>query len=213
MVMGLLVSEAGTAQTLGYFLTDLKGEPITNTYSKVTEGSPFFYPEWLKGRAVGMDGKVYDNLSVKLNLLDPGIHYLDDQQKEYRMSIPIKELTLTNYEKRTTYTFIPAGSRCQGNPQAWYQVLDSGSAWLLKYETRTLIEVKPYGSAIPEEHVSPTTRYLVLTPQNCQAIKSPMDLWEKLQTLKPGFTEKPRGKTNSKKLEDELVNINRLFNQ
>jgi hypothetical protein len=210
--LGLMMGTA-KAQTLGYFLTDLKGDPILNNYSKVTEGSPFFNAEWLKGRAVDMDGKIYDNLSVRLNLLDPGIHYLDDKQQEFRMSIPMKALTLTDYVNGRQYSFIRAGSACQGNPQAWYQVLDSGHAFLLKYETRTLTEVKPYGSAVPEEHIKPLTRYYLLVDKKCEAVKSPLELWENLQKLKPGFAEKPGGKTNAKKIEDELVTLARSFNR
>jgi hypothetical protein len=201
------------AQTVGYFVTDLKGEPIANSYSRVTDGSPFFSQEWLKGRAVGTDGKIYENLTVKLNLLEPGIHFQDDQQRELRMNIPMRELLLSDPASGTVFRFRRAGEICQGNAQSWYQVLDSGRASLLKLDTRILTEVKPYGSSITEEHITASVRFFLVSEGKCRQVKSAGDAWSFLSELRPGFMDKPAGKTNAKKIEDELVRMTGVFNK
>jgi hypothetical protein len=209
----LVFCHVAGAQTVGYFVTDLKGEPILNNYSRVTEGSPFFSHEWLKGRAVGMDGKVYENLTAKLNLLEPGIHFQDEQQREFRMNIPMRELVLSDPASGTSYRFLRSGELCQGNTQAWYQVLDSGRVTLLKLDTRLLTEVKPYGSAVTEEHITASVRFFLLLDGRCRQVRSPAEAWTILSEARPGFTEKPSGKTNAKKLEGELARLTASFNK
>jgi hypothetical protein len=201
------------AQTVGYFVTDLKGEPIANMYSRVTEGSPFFSPEWMKGRAIGMDGKIYDNLTVKLNLLEPGIHFQDEQQRELRMNIPMRELVLADPASGTVFRFRRAGDICEGKSSSWYQVLDSGRASLLKLDTRILTEVKPYGSSVTEEHITASVRFFLVSEGKCRQVKSAADAWSFLSELRPGFMDKPAGKTNAKKIEDELVRMTSVFNK
>jgi hypothetical protein len=201
------------AQTVGYFVTDLKGEPIPNNYSRVTEGSPFFSPEWMKARAIGVDGKIYDNLTAKLNLLEPGIHYQDDQQRELRMNIALRELVLSDPASGTVFRFRRAGEICQGNAQSWYQVLDSGRASLLKLDTRILTEVKPYGSSVTEEHITASVRFFLVADGKCRQVRSTADAWSFLSELRPDFMEKPAGKTNAKKIEDELVRMTGVFNK
>lgn len=214
LILALLLGcHAAGAQTVGYFVTDLKGEPIANSYARVTEGSPFFSHEWLKGRAVGMDGKVYDNLTAKLNLLEPGIHFQDEQQREFRMNIPMRELVLSDPASGTIFRFKRAGDICQGNPQSWYQVLDSGRASLLKLDTRLLTEVKPYGSAVTEEHITASVRYLLVLDGRCRQVRSPSDAWTILSEARPAFMEKPSGKTNTKKMENELLKMVNVFNR
>jgi hypothetical protein len=201
------------AQSVGYFVKDLKGEPIVNLYSRVTEGSPFFSREWMKGRAVGQDGKIYDNLTVKLNLLDPGIHFQDEEQRELRMNIAMRDLVLTDPASGTFFRFTRAGNICKGNPQSWYQVLDSGRATLLKLDTRLLTEVKPYGSAVTEEHITAYVRFFLVVEGNCSQVRSPAEAWAILAEKRPAFMEKPSGKINAKKLEDELVKMVSSFNK
>ena len=211
LLLAIGALQTSRAQSVGYFMTDLKGEPIANAYSRVTEGSPFFNPEWLKGMAIGTDGKVYDNLTVKLNLLDPGVHYQDENMREFRLSSALKEIVLTDPSIGKSFRFMRMGTDCQGKAEAWYQVLDAGAATLLKLDTRVLTEIKPYGSATVEEHISPVIRYFLVQDGACMQVKSPAQLWELLAQKKPGFMEKPSGKTNAKKIEDELLQVMQVY--
>jgi hypothetical protein len=201
------------AQSLGYFMTDLKGEPLTNRYSAVTDGSPYLFDSWMKGKVITTDGKTYDNLSLKINLLDREIIFLNDQQQEIILKNPIREVVLTDLLKSTEYRFIRGITACGQKPDAFEEVLVPGRAQLLKTHVRTLTEVKPYGSATTEEKISASSRYYLLAEDgSCQTVKSPQELWTLLDSRKPGFAEKP-SKTTAKKAEEELIRLAKSFNQ
>jgi hypothetical protein len=200
-------------QAMPGFLYDLKGEAISNKYSEIKEGFPFFSDEWLKGKIVSTDGKIYDNLSLKLNLVENEIHYLDDQSAEYILKTPTRLMVLTDFINKKTYTFIQTSTPCHKNEKTWYQVLDTGKVWLLKSEVKQIITLKAYGSAIMEEKVTSSISYYLYTPAECIQLKDPLDLWEKLDARRPGFSEKPATRVSGKKTEEALKQLSRLFNE
>ena len=201
------------AQNLGYFMTDLKGEPLVNRYSGVTDGSPYLFDEWMKGKVVTPDGKVYENLSLKINLIDHEIIFLNDQQQEIILKNPVKEVVIEDILKKTEYRLLRGKESCGQKTDEFQELLVPGRAQLLKTHIRTLTTIKPYGSAIAEEKITASARYyLVLDDGSCQPVKSAQELWSILESRKPGFAEKP-GKTPSKKMEEELVRLTLGFNQ
>jgi hypothetical protein len=201
------------AQSLGYFLTDLKGEPLVNRYSNVTEGSPYLFDEWMKGTIITPDGKVYDKLSLKINLLDKEIIFLNDQQQEIILKNPVKEVLIEDILRKAEYRFIRGNAACGQKPDDFQELLVPGRTQLLKTHVRTLTTIKPYGSAVEEEKITATARYYLLFEDGiCQPVKSTQELWSMMDSRKPGFAEKP-GKTPSKKMEEEIVRLTRSFNQ
>src|SRR5215208_3030005 len=59
-------------------LTIVGGTPFVNAkFAKVVSGSPYFYEDWLKGSVIMNGGKEYAGLSLKLDLVDNELHYLD----------------------------------------------------------------------------------------------------------------------------------------
>jgi hypothetical protein len=200
-------------QAMPGFLYDLKGETISNKYGKVTEGFPFFSDEWLKGKIVSTSGKTYDNLSLKLNLVENEIHYLDDQAVEFLLKTPARLVVLTDLLYNKSYTFIQTSTPCHKNEKTWYQVLDTGNVWLIKAEVKQIIEIKPYGSATMEEKVTSSISYYLYTPAECTQLKNPRDLWEKLDKRLPGFSEKPASKGSGKKTEETLIQLSRIYNK
>ena len=195
------------------FLFDLKGEVLVNKYGKVTEGSAFFAEEWLKGKFYGSDGKVYDNLALKIDLVENEIYFLNDLSQEMILKTPAKQIILSNIVTGQSFTFIKTDQLCQSNPKTWYQVLDTGRALLIKSQPKQVTAYKPYGSAIMEEKITTSVYYFLLYKQACLAIKSAQDLWEKLNLEIPGFTEKTTAKGSLKKSEEELIRLARLFNE
>ncbi len=195
------------------FLVDLKGEVLVNKYSKVTDGSPFFSDDWLKGKFIGSDGKLYDNLSLKLDLVENDIYFLNDQAKEMILKTPVKHLNLSNSMTGQSFTFIKTDLLCQSNPKTWFQVLDTGKAWLLKSQPKQVSELTTYGSAVTEEKIITGVYYYLLLKQDCFPIKSAQELWEKLNVKNPGFTEKTAVKGPAKKSEEELIRLTRRFNE
>jgi hypothetical protein len=195
------------------FLLDLKGEPLVNKYSKVTDGSPFFSDDWLKGKLISTDGKVYENLALKINLAENDLHYLNDDGKELILKTPIRLVNLSNPVTGQSFDFIKTGTACNANSNIWYQVLDTGSTWLLKSQVKQLFEINTYGSASTEEKISTNVNYHLYHKQECTRVKNAHELWEMLNKLESGFTEKTTVKGGAKKTEEELIRLNRLYNQ
>jgi len=222
LIAGLLFfahSESQTLPTVAVqsgipgFLFDLKGDPLVNKYTKVTEGSPFFSDDWLKGKFISTDGKIYDNLSLKLDLLENDIYYLNDQTQELILKTPVSKIILSNLVTGQSFTFIKTDELCQTTPKTWFQVLDTGKACLLKSQPKQITEHKPYGSSVLEEKITSSVYYFLLYNQDCFTIKSAGELWEKLNDQIPGFSEKTKVKGPVKKSEEELIRLTAEFNK
>jgi hypothetical protein len=219
MLVSLLLSvvpvflQAQQPASVGYFVTDLKGEPITNKDSKLTEGSPFFNQDWFKGKVHTNDGKTFENLSLRINLLENQVHFLSDQQLEMIMKEDLRSVYLTDVSKGSNFFFSRIGGSCGQSPKAWFQVLDTGTVWLLKQDSRSSMETKPYGSASTEEKIISSVRYYLLQGPNCQLAKSAQEAYTFLAGLKPGFAEKPAGKLSPKRLQEDLQTLVGKFNR
>lgn len=195
------------------FLFDLKGEILVNKYSKVTVGSPFFSDDWLKGKFISTDGRIYDNLSLKLDLVENDIYFLNDLSQEMILYTPVSQIILTNFVTNQSFTFIKTDKLCQSNSKIWFQVLDSGKAWLLKSQPKQVIEHKAYGSSVTEENIISNVNYYLFYNQGCYPIKTAIDLWEKLNEQLPGFEERTKVKGQGKKTEEELIRLTGQFNK
>src|SRR5215813_8777887 len=59
------------------------GNPFSMVkYAKVTEGSPFFKDDWMKGSVIVKSGEQYDNQLLRLDLISNELHYLDSMGQE-----------------------------------------------------------------------------------------------------------------------------------
>ncbi len=222
LCVGLFLFSVAKAQTpptvavnpvIPGFLFDLKGEVLVNKYSKVTVGTPFFSDDWLKGKFISTDGKIYDNLSLKLDLVEQDIYFLNEQSQEMKLITPVSQIILTNFVTSQSFSFIKTDILCQSNPKIWFRVLDTGIACLLKSQTKQVIELKPYGSSVSEENIISNVNYFLFYNQVCYPIKTAWELWEKLNDLLPGFEEKTKVKVSGKKTEEELIRLTGLFNK
>lgn len=203
------------AQSLGGFMRGLAGEPIVATqYSKVKEGSPFLYEDWKKGKIILGDGQAYENVPLKLNLLEGTVYYKSDDNQEFVPDAPVKEVMLINEENQKRLRFIHSSFICKEEKKGWYQVLDSGHAWLFRFDSRTLSEVKPYGAAVIEEHITNSGIFMLKYDNQCYKLKNTQELRNKLIMLKPESKEKLPKNGNSKSEEEMssyIKNFNALF--
>jgi hypothetical protein len=200
------------AQSLGGFMRGLAGEPIVATqYSKVKEGSPFLYEDWQKGIIILGDGQSYENLPLKLNLLEGTVHYKTDDNQEFVPDAAVKEVILINVENQKKLQFIHSSFICKEEKRGWYQVLDSGQAWLFRLDSRILSEVKPYGSAVIEEHITNSGIFVLKFDNQCYKLKNTQELRNKLILLKPESKDKLPKNGNSRS-EEEMSSYMKYFN-
>jgi len=214
-VLHYMLLNQSMAQSLGGFIRGLAGEPIVATqYSKVKEGSPFLFEDWQKGKIILGDGQAYENIPLKLNLLEGTVHYKNDDNQEFVPDAAVKEVMLINEENQKRLRFIHSSFICKEEKGGWYQVLDSGQAWLFRFDSRILSEVKPYGSAVIEEHITNSGIFVLKYDNQCYKLKNTQELRNKLIMLKPESKEKLPKNGNSKSEEEMsacIKNFNALF--
>src|SRR5690242_18272578 len=76
------VSKVDETPTRGLFYV-VGGTPFSMAkYANVTEGSPYFNDEWMKGVVIIKSGDQYGNQLLKLDLISNELHYLDSMGQE-----------------------------------------------------------------------------------------------------------------------------------
>jgi hypothetical protein len=189
----------------------INGEPFVGSkFSKVVEGSPFFKDEWMKGSVTLQQGKQYHNLSLKVNLLEGSVIFLNDKNVEIEITTPIREVILTDIMNGNVFRFVHSTFTCNTDGKSWYNILDSGKVQLLRNEKRLLVENKPYGSATIEQYIRNQPEYYILSNGQCFKVKNTAELYRKLTELKPGFKTASTG--NKSKAESDLIQLSQQFN-
>jgi hypothetical protein len=155
------------------------GEPFVNVkFVNLVEGTPYFKEDWLRSVVIDKANHEYKDVSIKIDLLDNNVHYLDEKQKEIVVSTPLKEIVLTD-AAGDNFRFIHSSSfekPVNAPKEGWYLWLCSGQASLYKTFVKNLNETKPYGSAIFEQHIQTTEKYFVLLNNTFLEIKKLKDL-------------------------------------
>ena len=141
------------------------GEPFVNVkFVNLVEGTPYFNEDWLKAVVVDKADHQYKDVSVKIDLVDNNVHYLDEKQKEMILTTPVKEVVLTN-ASGDNFKFVHSSSfekSVNVSKEGWLLWLCTGQASLYKTFVKTLSETRPYGSATTEQRIQTTEKYLIL---------------------------------------------------
>ncbi|WP_336516107.1 hypothetical protein [Pollutibacter soli] len=198
-----------TGQNMYY---SVNGEPFSSAkFSKVVDGTPFFRDEFMKASVILSDGKTYNNLSVKVNLMDGTIVYLNDKNEELEAtSNNIKAVEVIDVMTNAKAKFLHSSMTCIRTGNKWFKVLDSGKVQLLRYEKKVLKETKPYASATAEQHILDDPEYYLLTDTDCIRIKNASDLTKQLALLNSSFKAEGGSK---KKAEPQMVEMVKEFNR
>lgn len=141
---------AANGQRYGRFLqetsalmTDAMGQPFYPQQKYNWEGKVFFPDEYTLATVTTPNGKVYQNIRAKLNLLDNTLLFTDSADREFVATAPIAKVEFEEIPAQKKTTFIrPAGD----TGKALYLVLDSGKATLLKKIFLTYTDQTNFGS-------------------------------------------------------------------
>ncbi len=77
------------------FWADMSGRPLYLQENYVAEGSPYFLDKYYFAEVTMVNGKVYKDIQVKVNILDNQVLYLTDDDKEMVSTSAIKRITLS----------------------------------------------------------------------------------------------------------------------
>lgn len=70
------------------------GTPFVNAKSaKLVSGSPFFKEEMMRGVLISTNGTEYQNILIRLNLLESQVNFLNNQV-EMIVGTPLREVTI-----------------------------------------------------------------------------------------------------------------------
>ncbi|MEJ7911735.1 MAG: hypothetical protein WKF70_01175 [Chitinophagaceae bacterium] len=165
----------------GSFFYSVGGVPLATTeYFDIVEGSPFFRDEWLSGMVVLNSERNIKNLSLRIDLVNNNVHYLDQFGVEFiAQSQQLKELVLEDTVAAKNFRFVYSTSLLPEGPAqkgSWLLWLVSGKASLYKKLIKTVFEQRKYGSATLEQRVDTKELYVVSLDGKLIPVKKLKDL-------------------------------------
>ncbi len=139
------------------------GFPLSATkYVKVTGGSPYLSESWMKGTIVTPAGTQFDNLRLKVDLIDNSVIYLNPKGEEMICVAPLNKIALRDTVTGKTYllenTDVVSG---YSGDKGWLELLSGGKLSLYKQTSKSVTESKAYGSSITEQRIRANEKYLV----------------------------------------------------
>ncbi len=185
-----------------------------NTDSYISESnSPFFSDHWMKSTLVLADGKVQNGLTVKLDLFENKIHFLDDAGNENVSTSPVKEVVLADTANNKVYRLKHSSAfKITGVEAGWYQLLCVGQAELYKKIIKALPrsmtqqseqDIKPLGTSI---------QFFVLIKDNLFRIKKGKDIPELAGEKKAQLQAYAKSKNLNGKSEEDLIELVEYYN-
>src|SRR4051812_13399266 len=182
------------------------GTPFVNAkFVSLVEGTPYFKDEWLKAKITMPGGREYKNISVKIDLYDNELHYLDPKNTEFIATSPVREVAIDDVPGNS-YRFVHTGFIEQTTPiqkKGWLLLMTSGTASLYKTFTKVISESKPYGSATTEQRMRTNESYLVYYNNTLMEIKKIKDAPSVLANKQTELEEFPKNKDDKKLSMDE----------
>ena len=145
-------------------------------FANLTKGSQFFQDEWVRSKLTTPGGTVYNNVEVKLNIVDDKVHFLGENGKELVIKEIISAIELQPNAKGEKYFFLNGSTlSVPGSKKGWHQVLVSDSITLLKSFSKAVVEHKSYGAPI-EYSIETTEDFTVLYNNQAFTVTKPADL-------------------------------------
>ena len=113
----LLISLLSFSQTIDVDKTDKKVTAITNLsasgtpyinakFVRLVSGSPFFNEQMMQLMTPSKDNSEYQNIIIRLNLLESQVNFLNNKQEELIVGTPLREVTLMDTVNQKNYHFI-----------------------------------------------------------------------------------------------------------
>jgi hypothetical protein len=177
-------------------ITYTVGGQIPVKYVDFKDGSPFFKEEWLTSSLTLNNGKSFNGLPGKLDIMAGNFLYKDEKGTELVAQAPIKQIVLT--ENNNPYIFLNASSLPGlAAKKGWYQQLQTGKVSLYRQFEKTIVEQRPYNSATVEQFIKTTEKYYLLKDQTLIPIKKTKDLLEALSNKAAELEKFKKEKSNS----------------
>jgi hypothetical protein len=148
-------------------------------FVRITAGTPFFDEQYMKARLFDANGESYASHSVRLNLFDNEVNFLDAHGNEMVATTPIKKIQLTDTTTGTQYLFvlgdqIPEADKAQA--RVWLQVLVNDKISLCRQIKKTIHKIPAYNTATTDEEIVSVDYYFIRMNANFTRVKTWGDL-------------------------------------
>ena len=163
---------------LNSFFT-VSGSPVVNVrFVRLVDGTPYFSEKWMNAVAISEKGERYRSPQARLDLFDNQLLFLNDNEREFICTIPLKELTLTDTVTKFSYHFVHASGLpfSAGSKKGWFQELVKGKVPLYKQFIKIVNENKPYGSSVAEQTIITAEEFLIGYNNALHIAKKPKDV-------------------------------------
>lgn len=165
----------------GNFSLPAGNAPVSGTKTvDITEGSMFFQNDWAKSKIFTEDLRMYQDISIKVNLMENKIHYLDSLGREFIVGMPVRQISFIQKTTGKEVVFIN-GSILPVKKTGWYLLLFNDSVSLIKSFKKSLQEHTSYGSAT-EYSIKTDESYFLYIKGREYEVRKPLDLIEALPT-------------------------------
>ncbi|MBW0177114.1 hypothetical protein [Sediminibacterium sp.] len=196
------------------FLSDANGRPFKSLRNFEEEGSPYFSADYIKSHIQMQNGKTYYNIPIKINQLTGEIIFKTSDDREMLVVNPFQRIEL-QFEGKT-YVFrsgFPAIDK--QNDMSAYQLLDSGTAILLKYTSVQYQDKQAYNSPnIIRSYSKKENHYIWTSSKGLVRIPKKEEEWAGFfghhQTEMNNFIRKEHVKL---KKEEDIVRMFHYYNQ
>lgn len=189
------------------------GAPATLIARTDVEGSELLYEKWLPANIQSVNGKVYQGVMVKYNLLEDVAYFLGKGDVTMIFSTPIKQFTIEDKENNVSRTFRTGFPNFNGyNGNTFYEVLVDGKVILLKKHLKKITENRAYNSATTVKKIADNISYFMFANGVLVALKRDPKFFQSF----PGNTASTETILNQKstnlKKEEDLIKVVKTFN-
>jgi len=190
------------------------GTPFVNAkFAKLVSGSPFFKEELMRGVLISADGTEYRNITIRLNLLESQVNFLNNQV-EMIVGTPLREVIIWDTINKKNHRFIFSEHiETTDKPEKdFYELLETGRAQLYKQYKKIMREDRPYNSATYEQTIQTNIRYFVLIGGQWKKVTKIKDLVTVLSDKKNEVQQHINTKRLSGDSEEDFQAVIRNYN-
>ena len=200
--------------------TDAFNEALGQIYQpskfvRVTSGSPFFKEQWFSAKLFDADGNRYSCRTVRLNLLDNEINFLDSKGTELIARSPIKQLQLTDTVSGKSYLFV-LGDRIhtaeKEQAHTWLQVLVNDKVSLCRQQKKSIHDNITYGTSTTEEDILTNDIYFVQMNSSFVRVRTWQDFVQLFADKKNDIDQFVHSHHLKGKSEDDYVQLVQYYN-
>ena len=187
---------------------------IDAKFVSMVSGSPFFNDKMMRGIIVSSDGTEYRNITIRLNLMESQVNFLNDNKVEMVAGMPIQEVTLLDSINQKNYHFVFSNYiKTADKPEkGYYQLSQKGKAELYTQYRKTIKETRQFNAATYEQSIETNLIFFVLVEGQWKKINKIKDLPSLLSDKRTEVEEYIKSKGFSKYKQEDAESVIKYYN-